>query len=272
MVAAHLAVVAGVDDPRVVEEPLAPERTHHVADRLIDDRHVGGVRPPHPPDGIVRHGLGVGDPQEGVQERAVPSRPLGRGAPGRARHGDVDVPVARHRLRRSVPGIMGAGKAHEEEERLRAVVALDPLHGLLAVPGVDVGRQREGRRCRVPHRHALGGVPSVLVLTLIAAVGEVPLVGVEQAHSGEIVGVTGRDLPDELVARLEDLREAQCLESSGHVVHVRHRELLVEVEVCLAQERRVVTGLPQGPRIGRAPRCDLGGIGVDAVVARSAPS
>ena len=161
-------------------------------------------------------------------------------------------------------------ETHEEEERLLAVVALDPLHRLLTVPGVDVGLERDGHRRRVPHGLALGRVLTVFVLALVAAVGDVLLVGVEQAPSGEIVGVAGRDLPDELVTRLEDLGEAESLEPSGHVVHVGDGQLLVEVEVRLAQERGVVAGFTEGPGVGRAIGRDLGRVRVDAVVAHVA--
>ncbi len=90
----------------------------------------------------VGHRLGIGDPQERVEQGAVATRALDGGAPGRARHRDVDVVVALHGRLGRVPGIVGPREADEEEERLLAVVALDPLHGLLAVPGVDIGLER----------------------------------------------------------------------------------------------------------------------------------
>ncbi len=161
-------------------------------------------------------------------------------------------------------------EAHEEEEGLLAVVALDPPHGLLAVPGVDVGLQWDRHGRGIPHRNGLGGVLAVFVLALVAAVGDVLLVGIEQAPAGEVVGVAGGDLPDELVARLEDLGKAESLEPSGHVVHVRDGQLLVEIEVRLAQERGVVAGFTQSPGVGRAVRRDLGRVRVHAVVAHVA--
>ena len=180
MVACHLAVVARVDDPRVVPQPLALERIDHRADGVVDDRDVGGVRAAHATNGVVGHGRGIGDPEERVEKGAVATRALEGGAPGRAWHGDVDVAVAPHGLLRRIPGVVRPREADEEKERLGAVVAFDPLHGLLAVPGVDVGLERDGHRRRVPHRHALGGVLPVLVLTLVAAVSDVLLVGIEE--------------------------------------------------------------------------------------------
>jgi hypothetical protein len=172
-----------------------------------------------------------------------------------------------HCLCRRVPGVMRPREPYEEEERLLAVVVLDPLHGLLAVPCIDVGLQRDGGGRGVPHRHALGRVLTVFVLALVATVGDVLLVDLEQAVIGEVVRVASRDLPDELVTRLEDLGESQCLQPSGHLVHVGHGELLVEVEVRLAEERGVVAGLPEGPGVRRAVGRDLGGVRVHAVVA-----
>ncbi len=270
VVAAHLTVVAGVDDPRVVEQAPALQRTDHVADGLVDDRDIGGVRRPHAPDGVVGHRLGVRDPHERVQERPVAARALDGGTARRAGHLDIDAAVPLHGLCRRVPGIMRAGEPDEEEERLGALVALDPLHRLPAVPGVHVGLERDGRRRRVPHRLALGGVLAVFVLALVAAVGDVLLVGIEQPEAGEIVGVAGRDLPDELVAGLEDLGEPERLEPTGHVVDVGDGELLVEIEMRLAQEGGVIPGLPEGPGVGRAVGWDLGRVRVHAVVAHVA--
>ena len=118
-------------------------------------------------------------------------------------------------------------------------------------------RRAAGHRGRVPHGHALGGVLAVLVLPLVAAVRDVPLVGVEQAALRQEVGVAVGDLAHELVARLEDLGEPELLEAPGHVVDVRDGEVLVEVQVGLAQQRRVVARLPQGPGVGGAAGRDL---------------
>ena len=41
--AGHLSVVTRVHDPRGVQEALALERIDHAADRVVDDRYVGGI-------------------------------------------------------------------------------------------------------------------------------------------------------------------------------------------------------------------------------------
>ena len=125
---------------------------------------------------------GVRQPQERVEEVLVAPGPLERRAGGRGGHGDVDVAVAGHRLGRRVPRVVRPGEPDEEEEGLGPVVLLEPAHGLGPVPGVDVGREGQGHRGGVPHGHALGGVAPVLVLPLVAAVGDVRAVGVEQAR------------------------------------------------------------------------------------------
>ena len=175
-----------------------------------------------PPDGVVGHGLGVREPQE----RPAAAR---RSGPFPRRRAASSRPAWRCRPRRTAPrasagasqGSCGPGNPTKRKKGSLAFVVLDPAHRLRAVPGVDVGLERDGHRRRVPHRHALGGVLPVLVVALVAAVGDVLLVGLEQAFGRQVVGVAGRDLRHELVAGLEHLGEPQRLQAARHLVHVR---------------------------------------------------
>ncbi len=243
VVAGHLAVVGRVDDPGVVQEAPALERIEHEAHRVVDDRDVGGVGPAHVADDVLGHGRRVRQAQERVEEMLVAAGPLEGRAGGRRGHGDVDVAVAGHRLGRRVPGVVRPGEPDEQKEGLGPVVLFEPAHRLGPVPGVDVGREGQGHRGGVPHGHDFGGVAPVLVLPLVAAVGDVPPVGLEQALRGQKIGVARRLLAHELVARLEDLGESQRLQAGGHVVDVVDGDDLVAVEVGLAQQRGVVARL-----------------------------
>src|SRR5437588_161690 len=83
-------------------------------------------------------------------------------------------------------------------------------------------------------RNALRRPGSAFVLALIAAVGDVPAVDVEQTEFAQVVGITVGQPDRELVAGFVHLRESQSLEPRREVVDMGSRCGLIPVEVRLA--------------------------------------
>ena len=267
VVARHLAVVARVDDPRVRQLALRVERSDHSAHGVVDDTDVRRVRPAHSRNGVVGHGLAVGYVLERAQQSRVRTRVVEIRAARGTWAGHLDTGVAVDRLHRCVPRIVRPREPHEREERLVAVVLLDPLDRTRSLPGVEVRVERNRHRSRVPHGEPLRRVQPALVVALVAAVRDVLPVCSEQSACLQHVGVRVRQLEAELVARLVDLREPERLESRRQLVDVAGVHVLVAVEMGLADLHRVVAGRAQRLEIRGRVGVHFCPVGVHAVVA-----
>ncbi len=174
VVAEHLPMVGRVDHPRVVEHAAAFERAENFANAFVDHGHIRVVEAAHLADTLLVERVAVPKLLECLDEGA-------EGAIGRhlRRHegpqGNAGIPVHRHVFGRRVPRVVGAREPDPLEERLFAVVLVDPARGTAPHPPVDMGLRGEGRRLDVPHGQAIHKTAVDFDLTAAIAADTHPL-------------------------------------------------------------------------------------------------
>ena len=244
MVAHHLAVVGGEDDPGVVEDALAFEGFDDLPHLVVDGGDVGVVVAGEELDDVVREALPLGGGLEPAHEGVERPR-LGDLGGNALADGDLDVAVEVDVVAGGVVGLVRPGETDPLEEGLVAVVLVDPLHDLLAGPGIEVGLVRQGRRLREPHGEA--GVRGRL-LGVGAQVEPLP-VHLEEVLLLEVVDVLAVEAHDAVLLRggmglIEaDLAVAGRDVRVGGELGAAADEGFVGEEVHLADAARVVAGL-----------------------------
>ena len=246
MVAECIRVVRGKKHNGVVQVALALEDLHDLAQLLVDHRHVRRVVAPHPQE-VGRRGpvaprnrvVVVADhvrAQLGLRPRLQRLLLLGE-----LRHRDVGVLIALQVARRGVVRRVRPRKPDLQEQRVGRLALFQPPQHMVADEIVGMQRvgkvPRERAHCRlVRGKVGRGAAVARRLLQLVGVERLVPFV-VERA-----------------VVLVEEQRAVLVLHNEALV---KAAEVVVRVDVHLADVRAVVSGRSQPLDPGRLPRLEV---------------